>query len=98
MDNGRHKKNVRPAGDKYIEVMMSTEIKTQVVVLGAGPAGYSAAFRCADLGLESFFLYLFFSLFFFFLFFFFIPSFSLLHFSYFFYYSISLALHFIFFF
>ncbi|XPE24569.1 FAD-dependent oxidoreductase [Shigella sonnei] len=42
----------RPAGDKYIEVMMSTEIKP-VVVLGAGPAGYSAAFRCADLGLET---------------------------------------------
>ncbi|OWF86657.1 dihydrolipoyl dehydrogenase [Yersinia kristensenii] len=33
--------------------MMSTEIKTQVVVFGAGPAGYSAAFRCADLGLET---------------------------------------------
>jgi dihydrolipoamide dehydrogenase len=33
--------------------MMSTEIKTQVVVLGAGPGGYSAAFRCADLGLET---------------------------------------------
>ncbi|AWK43249.1 dihydrolipoyl dehydrogenase [Photorhabdus laumondii subsp. laumondii] len=33
--------------------MMSTEIKAQVVVLGAGPAGYSAAFRCADLGLET---------------------------------------------
>lgn len=32
---------------------MSTEIKTQVVVLGAGPAGYSAAFRCADLGLKT---------------------------------------------
>ena len=32
---------------------MSTEMKTQVVVLGAGPAGYSAAFRCADLGLET---------------------------------------------
>lgn len=32
---------------------MSTEIKTQIVVLGAGPAGYSAAFRCADLGLET---------------------------------------------
>lgn len=32
---------------------MSTEIKTQVVVLGAGPAGYSAAFRCADLGLDT---------------------------------------------
>ncbi|ROH82855.1 dihydrolipoyl dehydrogenase [Lonsdalea populi] len=33
--------------------MMSTEIKAQVVVLGAGPAGYSAAFRCADLGLDT---------------------------------------------
>lgn len=33
--------------------MMNTEIKTQVVVIGAGPAGYSAAFRCADLGLET---------------------------------------------
>ncbi|QEH08570.1 dihydrolipoyl dehydrogenase [Histophilus somni] len=32
---------------------MNKEIKTQVVVLGAGPAGYSAAFRCADLGLET---------------------------------------------
>ncbi|KFX05291.1 dihydrolipoamide dehydrogenase [Pectobacterium betavasculorum] len=32
---------------------MSTEIKAQVVVLGAGPAGYSAAFRAADLGLET---------------------------------------------
>ncbi|OTA17136.1 dihydrolipoamide dehydrogenase [Xenorhabdus vietnamensis] len=32
---------------------MSTEIKAQVVVLGAGPAGYSAAFRCADLGLDT---------------------------------------------
>ena len=30
---------------------MSKEIKAQVVVLGSGPAGYSAAFRCADLGL-----------------------------------------------
>ncbi|BES86224.1 dihydrolipoyl dehydrogenase [Pectobacterium araliae] len=32
---------------------MSTEIKAQVVVLGGGPAGYSAAFRAADLGLET---------------------------------------------
>ena len=32
---------------------MSQEVKTQVVVLGAGPAGYSAAFRAADLGLET---------------------------------------------
>ena len=31
---------------------MSQEVKTQVVVLGAGPAGYSAAFRAADLGLD----------------------------------------------
>lgn len=35
------------------EANMNREIKTQVVVLGAGPAGYSAAFRCADLGLET---------------------------------------------
>ncbi|WP_343192327.1 dihydrolipoyl dehydrogenase [Buchnera aphidicola (Formosaphis micheliae)] len=26
---------------------------TQVVIIGAGPAGYSAAFRCADLGLQT---------------------------------------------
>tara|TARA_R110001583_G_scaffold15603_6_gene64156 strand:+ start:1366 stop:2796 length:1431 start_codon:yes stop_codon:yes gene_type:complete len=32
---------------------MSKEIKVQVVVLGSGPAGYSAAFRAADLGLET---------------------------------------------
>ena len=31
---------------------MSNEIKTQVVILGAGPGGYSAAFRAADLGLD----------------------------------------------
>ena len=29
---------------------MTTEINTQVVVLGSGPGGYSAAFRAADLG------------------------------------------------
>lgn len=32
---------------------MSKEIKAQVVVVGSGPAGYSAAFRCADLGLDT---------------------------------------------
>ena len=32
---------------------MSKEIKAQVVVLGSGPAGYSAAFRAADLGFET---------------------------------------------
>jgi len=31
---------------------MSNEIQAQVVVLGAGPGGYSAAFRAADLGLD----------------------------------------------
>ncbi|MAD52584.1 MULTISPECIES: dihydrolipoyl dehydrogenase [unclassified Idiomarina] len=32
---------------------MSDKIKAQVVVLGSGPGGYSAAFRAADLGLET---------------------------------------------
>ena len=32
---------------------MNTEIKAQVVVLGSGPAGYSAAFRATDLGLDT---------------------------------------------
>lgn len=32
---------------------MSKEITTQVVVLGGGPGGYSAAFRAADLGLDA---------------------------------------------
>ena len=31
---------------------MLNNLKTQVVVLGSGPGGYSAAFRAADLGLE----------------------------------------------
>ncbi|MEN8813948.1 MAG: dihydrolipoyl dehydrogenase [Glaciecola sp.] len=30
-----------------------SEIKTQLVVLGAGPGGYSAAFRAADLGIDT---------------------------------------------
>lgn len=32
---------------------MINKLKTQVVVLGAGPGGYSAAFRCKDLGLDT---------------------------------------------
>ncbi|MFT5543062.1 MAG: dihydrolipoamide dehydrogenase [Arenicella sp.] len=32
---------------------MMSEIKTQLVVLGAGPGGYSAAFRAADLGIDT---------------------------------------------
>ena len=31
----------------------ASEVKGQVLVIGAGPGGYSAAFRCADLGLET---------------------------------------------
>jgi dihydrolipoamide dehydrogenase len=33
-------------------VMGETTVETQVVVIGAGPGGYAAAFRAADLGLE----------------------------------------------
>jgi dihydrolipoamide dehydrogenase len=32
---------------------MSNQVNTQVVILGGGPGGYSAAFRAADLGLEA---------------------------------------------
>ncbi|QJC31649.1 dihydrolipoyl dehydrogenase [Enterobacteriaceae endosymbiont of Donacia tomentosa] len=32
---------------------MNNTIKTQVVVIGGGPAGYSAAFRCSDLGMKT---------------------------------------------
>lgn len=32
---------------------MHMQTNTQVLVLGSGPGGYSAAFRCADLGMET---------------------------------------------
>ncbi|QJC29311.1 dihydrolipoyl dehydrogenase [Enterobacteriaceae endosymbiont of Plateumaris rustica] len=32
---------------------MSIKIKTSVVVIGGGPSGYSAAFRCSDLGIKT---------------------------------------------
>ncbi|ALD15167.1 dihydrolipoamide dehydrogenase [Buchnera aphidicola (Aphis glycines)] len=32
---------------------MHQKIQTEVVVIGSGPAGYSAAFRCSDLGLDT---------------------------------------------
>ncbi|QJC28172.1 dihydrolipoyl dehydrogenase [Enterobacteriaceae endosymbiont of Plateumaris braccata] len=32
---------------------MSKKIKTSVVVIGGGPSGYSAAFRCSDLGIKT---------------------------------------------
>ncbi len=31
----------------------ANQVKGQVLVIGAGPGGYSAAFRCADLGLDT---------------------------------------------
>ena len=31
----------------------SVDLQAQVVVLGAGPGGYTAAFRAADLGLKT---------------------------------------------
>ncbi|MBV8803359.1 MAG: FAD-dependent oxidoreductase, partial [Gammaproteobacteria bacterium] len=31
---------------------MSEELKTQLVVIGSGPGGYTAAFRAADLGIK----------------------------------------------
>ncbi|XPV70336.1 MAG: dihydrolipoyl dehydrogenase [Halarcobacter sp.] len=35
------------------DVSGAKEVKGQVLVIGAGPGGYSAAFRCADLGLDT---------------------------------------------
>lgn len=32
---------------------MYQKVYTQVVIIGSGPSGYSAAFRCADLGLDT---------------------------------------------
>ena len=31
---------------------MTKQIKTDVVVIGSGPGGYTAAFRAADLGMR----------------------------------------------
>ena len=31
---------------------MTNKMKTKLVVIGAGPGGYTAAFRAADLGLD----------------------------------------------
>lgn len=32
---------------------MTHDIKTEVLIIGAGPGGYSSGFRCADLGLDT---------------------------------------------
>jgi dihydrolipoamide dehydrogenase len=36
-----------------VDASGAKEVKGQVLVIGAGPGGYSAAFRCADLGLDT---------------------------------------------
>ena len=43
----------QPAAQSPSPVTSADEIQTQVVVLGAGPGGYTAAFRAADLGLDT---------------------------------------------
>lgn len=43
---------VAPAQESVPATEDSTELHAQVVVLGSGPGGYTAAFRAADLGLE----------------------------------------------
>ena len=46
--------SVAAAASASVEVNANAkEIKGQVLVIGAGPGGYSAAFRCADLGLDT---------------------------------------------
>ncbi|WP_020168829.1 MULTISPECIES: dihydrolipoyl dehydrogenase [Methylotenera] len=40
------------ANPKTVSTIGSSDIDTQVVVLGSGPGGYTAAFRAADLGLK----------------------------------------------
>jgi dihydrolipoamide dehydrogenase len=42
----------RADSDTNPDAGLETEIHAQVLVLGAGPGGYTAAFRAADLGLE----------------------------------------------
>ncbi len=43
---------VKPAPTSK-DVSGAGEVKGHVLVIGAGPGGYSAAFRCADLGLDT---------------------------------------------
>ncbi|RXJ97765.1 dihydrolipoamide dehydrogenase, partial [Arcobacter sp. CECT 8989] len=43
----------KPAPSNVEVSANAKEVKGQVLVIGAGPGGYSAAFRCADLGLDT---------------------------------------------
>ena len=44
---------VAAADDSSTEAMAKADLTAQVVVLGSGPGGYTAAFRAADLGLKT---------------------------------------------
>jgi dihydrolipoamide dehydrogenase len=49
-DNQEDVVSTRSADNEEVVSGMKTEIKTELLVLGAGPGGYTAAFRAADLG------------------------------------------------
>ena len=52
IDTEETKKELTPEKEKISETI-KTNVDAQVVVLGAGPGGYTAAFRAADLGLKT---------------------------------------------
>ena len=52
IDTEETKKELTPEKEKISEAI-KTNVDAQVVVLGAGPGGYTAAFRAADLGLKT---------------------------------------------
>ena len=52
IDTEETKKELTPEKEKISETIKAN-VDTQVVVLGAGPGGYTAAFRAADLGLKT---------------------------------------------
>src|SRR3546814_8345712 len=51
--NGRGGKSEAPAPEAAAATGRKPDIECAVVVLGAGPGGYTAAFRAADLGLDT---------------------------------------------
>ena len=50
VNRSSHQAEITNNDNQENAVSTSTEIKTEVLVLGAGPGGYTAAFRAADLG------------------------------------------------
>src|SRR3546814_18764679 len=51
--NGRGGKSEAPAPEAAAATGRKPDIECAVVVLGAGPGGYTAAFRAPDLGLDT---------------------------------------------